>query len=180
MGLAVEGWENITATALANLFSGSQFSLDTLTTLIQNGQLLEGMPEQSGGDVSKGYPPYPAADASALTQSIILTFFAYAIPQLWAAAGDGPFIVDSGASCGTVNPLSKYISDDTAQLTYACAGENNDHLYYLVAPIGKAVSDNCEEGRCTDNYFSAPPGLSALTGDSDDWGGLTKEQIIRG
>jgi hypothetical protein len=179
MGLVVGGWENVTATALANLFSGDQNSLDMLTTLISNGQLLEGKPENGPSTSQIHYPPL--FDANLLQKNIIRTFYAYAIPQLWALAGDNPFVIDSGYPCGTVDPLGKYLSSDTMHATYACGGKNETNLYYLVAPIGSAGNNNdCNHGYCPDNFFSELPGISSLTGDEAVWGGLTRDKIIQG
>ncbi|KAK3936951.1 hypothetical protein QBC46DRAFT_461157 [Diplogelasinospora grovesii] len=107
-------------------------------------------------------------------------FFAYAIPAIWSVSGVFPFVIDSGYACGTVDPLGAYLSTDTMHATWGCY---NDKLYYLATPSGDAEScptgscDGCEPV-CTDNFFSAPPGLDSLDGTT--FGGIPVSDLIQG
>ncbi|KAK4496425.1 hypothetical protein PRZ48_012405 [Zasmidium cellare] len=178
LGQVMAGWGNISSTTLMNLFDGSPDSISTLTTLTQNGQLIEG---------STGVPDIPGTaqspeTASAMAASVATAFWAFAIPAVWYAAGTAAFVIDSGYSCGTVNPLGSYMSTATMEATAGCY---DSKLYYLVYPKGGATT--CMPSKrevdppspaCVDRDFQPPPGISALDGSA--WGGLTVNDLITG
>ncbi|KAH8649335.1 hypothetical protein BX600DRAFT_388677 [Xylariales sp. PMI_506] len=177
MGQAVSGWGNSTEMALKSLFDGSDDSTSLLTSLIANGQLIEG----AVGGVAE-YPDVTAGDTTqaALQASISKALFAFAIPQLWAIAGTRAFILDSGYDCGTIDPEGDYLSTDTMHATAGCY-DGNGKLYYLVYPKGDA--EDCDGGdgtatSCTDNSFSAPPGIDTL--DGTRFGGVSVTDLIVG
>ncbi|KAF2168013.1 glycoside hydrolase family 18 protein [Zasmidium cellare ATCC 36951] len=175
LGQVIAGWGNISSTTLMNLFDGSADSITTLTTLTQNGQLIEG----SDGSPQIGSTSKSSDTASALAASVATAFWAFAIPAVWYAAGTSAFVIDSGYSCGTVNPLGAYMSTATMEATAGCY---NGELYYLVYPKGPASS--CPSSKrevgppptCQLSQFQPPPGLSALDGSA--WGGVSISDLI--
>lgn len=102
MGQIVGAWANLTDLALQELLSGDSTSLPNLDTLITGGKLIAGMPKNNG------FPP----GQENLTVSIASAFYPYAIPTIWSAAGYDVFVIDSGASCGTVNPITQYMTTE--------------------------------------------------------------------
>ncbi|KAF2664834.1 glycoside hydrolase family 18 protein [Microthyrium microscopicum] len=172
LGQVINAWGNSTEQALATLFNGSGASIQILTALISNGSLITG----SGGKSGIPFPPTYAQ----LDLYVAKAFFAYSVPKLWGAAGYHPFIIDSGYSCGTVDPLSRYMSTETMHATSSCVGTK---LYYLVSPITNIDQNTCSnpvDGRCPEVPFTSPPGISTLTGDTSVWGGLTRDVIVAG
>ncbi|KAM7183708.1 hypothetical protein V8F20_012513 [Naviculisporaceae sp. PSN 640] len=158
MGEVIHGWQNITVKSLEKMLSGNSESLPILDKLLANGAMYP-----------KGLTPKSDTD---LSRNIRKTFFGYAIPILWQRAGYYPFIIDSGAPCpGSVNPITKYMSEDTQSKTGYCY---RGTIWYLAMPDGDA--EECVESGCFENKFSAPTGLAALNGE--DYGGLTKDDII--
>ena len=165
----------MTELATKNLFDGSDPSIQTLTTLISNGQLIEGSENGNAGQA----PEDPPDDAS-LQASIMRAFYAFSIPQAWSVSDTKAFVMDAGYPCGTVNPLEGWIRDNVAAATYGCF---NGNIYYLVNPAGDAEScpatscDGCVP-LCTPGYFSQPPGLDKLDGSA--YGSITVGDLITG
>ncbi|ETS75025.1 hypothetical protein PFICI_13509 [Pestalotiopsis fici W106-1] len=159
MGQVIEGWEDITAKSLKKIFDGSDASLAVLDKLLANGAL---------------YPmgPDPTSDLD-LFKNIRKSFFAYAIPILWFRAGYYPFIIDSGAACGTSNPITKYMTEDVQRQTGVCY---NNRIYFLAMVEGDP--QECTEVDCEDRKFAAPQGITSL--DGKDYGGLTRDDIVAG
>lgn len=175
IGQVVGAWGNLTDLALKDLFSGSSTSLPNLDTLITGGKLIAGMPD------TNAFPP----DEESLTVSITSAFFAYAIPAIWAAASYDVFVIDSGTSCGTTNPITSYMTGSDQEASWGCYPADTGELYYLAMPVTSQFQPNCDDsdlvdGRCPHVLFTAPPGLAALTGDSGTWGGVTRQLLIQG
>jgi hypothetical protein len=177
MGQVISAWGNVTEAALAKLFDGTDPSIDTLTSLIWDGKLIEGAVNSSPAS-----PPTtePLGSDTALQASIARAFFAFAIPAIWSVSGLSPFVIDAGYACGTIDPLGEYLSPDSMHAAYACY---NGNLYYLATPEGKAL--RCETGgcrgcqvSCRKNHFSTPPGLGSLQGAA--FGGISVSDIIVG
>ncbi|KAH8885958.1 glycoside hydrolase family 18 protein [Thozetella sp. PMI_491] len=165
MGQAVTAWGNISEESLKNLFSGSDESINLLTTMISNGHLIEGSVD--------GGASFPTAD-------VAKGFFAYAIATVWPLAGTHAFILDSGYGCGTVDPATEFLTTDVMHQTAGCY---NGKLYYLVYPKddAKTCTDVCDKScqtSCTHSKFSAPPGISTL--DGSRFGGVTVSDLITG
>jgi hypothetical protein len=174
MGQVVGAWANLTDLALQELFSGSSTSLPNLDTLVTGGKLIAGIPELG---------PF-LLDEDALTVSITSAFYAYAIPSIWSAAGYNVFVIDSGTSCGTTNPISAYMTTADQEASWGCYPATAGELYYLAMPVTSQFKPNCDgdliDGLCTEVPFTATPGLSALTGDSGTWGAVTRQLLIQG
>jgi hypothetical protein len=177
MGQVVGAWQDITATALQTLFDGSDSSISTLTTLLSDGKLIEG----GWSSMPTGEPN---ATGNSINHMIAKAFFGYAIPALWSAAGTHAFIIDSGYACGTTDPIGQYMDADTMHKTWACNPSNNQ-LYYLAWPSGDAedcsVTGGGDSGSgtsCSDNLFSAPPGIDSL--DGTQFGGITVSDLVIG
>ncbi|KAK3934563.1 putative glycoside hydrolase [Diplogelasinospora grovesii] len=174
MGQVISAWGNITDQSLKTLFDGSDNSVALLTTLVADGHFIEG--GINGAIVAPDIGVEPTlADLQA---SISKAFFAFGIPSLWSVAGTRAFILDSGYDCGTVDPESGYLNTDTMHKTAGCY---NGKLYYLVNPDGDAQSCSGGDGvavSCSDNDFSAPPGIDAL--DGSRFGGVTVSDLITG
>ena len=171
MGQVLQGWANATAVAAKALFDGTDSSIATLTSLIAQGQFLEG---KFTGSSDTGSPPnaYNTSDL-AVEQSIAKAFFAYSIPALWSVSGTSAFVMDSGYSCdAVVDPGSQYLDNDTMVSTKSCFQGSQ---YYLVYPDGpwEWCSDTC-----VNSVFSAAPGLDAL--DGNNFGGITLDNLVAG
>ena len=174
MGQSILAWANLTDEALKDLFSGDTTGLAALTNLISDGKLIEG-----AVNGSESLPPTDYhGSATALEESIATAFFAFAIPALWNFSSTYAFVVDSGASCDTSNPLAEYMSADDMTASGYCY--NND-MYYLVYPHD-SESDGCTTGSdgvedCDDYIFAAVPGIQSLDGT---FGGVTLAELIVG
>ena len=147
--------------AATKLFQGSDESIKVLTTLISNGNLIEGGQQDSA--LSPTLQP-PNQTQTALNEMAAKIFYAYAIPAAWNVTGQGAFVLDTGLACDAVNPIAQYLDQDTRDATATCY---YDRLYFLATPIGS--SQNCDGAfdtavTCRDNMFSAPPGVHALDG----------------
>lgn len=160
---------------LAEIFSGSDNGLSMLTTLMSNGQLIPG----SGGIVSADLP---GGYVSSFEKHIARSLWAYTIPTIWSLSPDVyPFVIDSGYDCGTIDPLSEYLSSGTMHASWGCV---SGKLYYLATPKGSArkcsseCSHNSCETSCHDELFSALPGIDTINGDS--WAGITVTDVIQG
>ncbi|KAL7939413.1 glycoside hydrolase family 18 protein [Trichoderma chlorosporum] len=182
MGQVISGWAAIIENQLYNLFNGSATSTALLGTMIANGNLIE----CNGSAPSISYASDNSTNAKVI-EYINKAFFGFAIPALWTVAGTSAFVVDSGYACGTVNPLTQYMTEDTQEATYACFDGN---LYYLVYPDGDwhdcadedvALSVDTVEPpppECTPSYFTAPPGLDTL--GTGPWGNISLYDLIAG
>ncbi|RYP62222.1 hypothetical protein DL771_009821 [Monosporascus sp. 5C6A] len=159
MGQVIEGWEDITVKSLEKILDGSDASLAVLDKLLANGAMYP-----------KGTTPKSDLD---LFKNIRKAFFAYAIPILWFRAGYYPFIIDSGAACGTSNPITKYMTEDVQRQTGVCY---NNRIYFLAMVEGDPKE--CTEADCEDGKFAAPKGITGLNGQ--DYGGLTRDDIVAG
>jgi hypothetical protein len=168
----------VTEAALEYLFDGTGPAIQTLSTLVANGQLIEGSVK---GKVAT--PPGTPPSNGALQASIALAFYAYCIPEAWTVSGNRAFILDAGCPCGQFSSasVSTWLGDSLAQATSACY---NGAQYYLVYPSGTA--QECDPlKRCVDctpscklNRFSEPPGLDTLDGSA--YGGVTLQTLATG
>lgn len=155
MGHVFSGWSAVIENQLYTLFDGSEASVKLLGSTLANGNLLEcnntivvdhiDPNDQMGNFIQK-------------------VFHALAIPGLWAVSGTKAFVVNSGSPCGTINPLTEYMTEATQEATYSC---HNGSLYYLVYP-----------GDDRHGYFTAPPGLDSIA--KGLWGNLTLSDLIAG
>ncbi|KAK8012878.1 chitinase [Apiospora marii] len=159
MGQVIEGWEAITVKSLEKMLDGSDESLEVLDKLLAHGAMYP-----------KGANPRSDLD---LFQNIRKAFFAYAVPILWFRAGYYPFVIDSGAACGTSNPITKYMTEEAQRQTGVCY----DNRIYFLAMVEGDPRD-CTEIGCEDRTFAAPTGLAGL--DGQDYGGLTRDDIVAG
>ena len=146
---------------MGQLFIGKDESIKVLTTLISNGNLIDG-----GQQDSTSSPDSKAPDRTqtALNEMAAKIFYAYAIPSAWNVTGQAAFILDTGLACDAVNPVADYLDKDTRDATATCYYE---HLYFIASPLGSA--QDCDGASdtavvCRDNMFSAPPGVDALDG----------------
>ncbi|PYH70942.1 chitinase [Aspergillus vadensis CBS 113365] len=175
LGSVVYGWSATAQNQLWNLFNGSDASISLLSTMIANGNLIEG----GGGSPLADYLTNSQINAQ-IESYISKAFFGFAIPSVWAVSGTAAFVVDSGYDCSAQNPLTDYMTASTQESTYACY---NNKLYYLVHPHGKwrgcSSKDSGSTSTCSDQtYFTAPPGLSSL--GSGSWGNITVSELIIG
>lgn len=174
MGQAVFAWANLTVVALQDLFSGETDGLTALTNLISDGKLIEGAVGRKEVDPPSSYD----GSYSALEAIVAKSFFAFTIPALWNFSSTYAFVVNSGASCDTSNPLSEYMSSDDMTASGYCY---NDDMYYLVYPheSDSTVCSTDHNGNqvCKKNIFAAAPGISSLDGS---FGGLTLAELIVG
>lgn len=180
MGQVASAWSFTNEMSLNWLFNGSAPSMSRLTSIMGNGQMIEGG--------NKGLPPVGEMTTkkdspllATLQQDITKAFFAYAIPQLWGLSGTNAFVLDTGYACGVHDPESQWLSADTMHKTWGCY---NNRLYYLVAPYGDPV--NCDntcielscQNHCSNSLFSIPHGLDSL--DGSRFGGVTISDLITG
>jgi hypothetical protein len=119
-------------------------------------------------------------DDGEIQRYIEQAIYARLIPNAWSLSNEDyhPLILDSGEPCTDRNPLSKYLSDDTAETTSVCYEK---HLYYFVSASGDFT--RCEAGpggitHCVDRLFTALPGMAAL--DEGKFGKVTKADLING
>jgi hypothetical protein len=161
MALEIDGWTSALSTGLAQLFDGSDHSIDMLTELIKDGRLLEGTDFLSA-----------AFDEDDIANRIERIIFAHLIARTWTVAGLQPFILDTGDKCDLI-PGVKGSS---------CFEGNWYRLVY-----GKVVRETCPDGGspphtnpppCLVWELYIPPGASALNGK--DWGGITIDDIVHG
>jgi hypothetical protein len=169
----------MTDLALEDLFNGTVPAIQTLSTLIANGQLIEGY--ANGKAISSTNPPSNAE----LQTSIALAFYAFCIPDAWIFSGNRAFVLDAGCPCGQFSSasVSTWMGDSLANATSACY---NGAQYYLVYPAGTAQECDGISKRCVDcappacriNRFSEPPGLDTLDGSA--YGGVTLQTLVNG
>ena len=73
------------------------------------------------------------------------------------------------------------MTTDDQKASWGCYPAGTGELYYLAMPVTTQFPANCPDypgGDCKLVPFTAPPGLSALTGESNVWGGVTIQSII--
>jgi hypothetical protein len=177
MGQVVAGWVEINSISLKRMFEGTEESIKVLEEIISNGKLIE-------DGLFEAEPPGLNDNSTYkldLLKNIQKCFFGYSIPALWQASKAYAFVVDAGHACGG-KELTDYLADDTMDATGACV---DGQQYYLVYPDGDAVE--CKsicydagpcQSVCTDNKFSAPPGLSSLK--DGNFGKITTADLIKG
>nr|POE96544.1 killer toxin subunits alpha/beta [Quercus suber] len=163
-GQAMFGWDEAASRTLAALFDGSDASITTLTGISSTGSI----------DVAK------AAKESIpeFSKNIERTFYGFAIPAVWQAAGVGAFILDASITCDQTAVLGDYITGDTAGASKYCY---NSRLYYLVHTPGDwQQCGGSARGNCNDktNKFEPPAGLDSL--DGANWGGIKLGDLIAG
>ncbi|KAJ3483725.1 hypothetical protein NLG97_g7237 [Lecanicillium saksenae] len=167
-------WSKSVEMAAQKLFNGEDDSIAALTSIISDGKLIPG----STGDVPS-VKEIASELASDMTAKMAKAFYAYAIPAIWDAAGAYPFVIDSGYACGTIDPLSAYMTVDTMRATWACY---EDRLYYLASLKGDAyknVQNPTGPGTHRErNKFSAPAGVTSMGGAL--YGGVTLTELITG
>lgn len=189
MGQIVDGWANITSIALKKIFDGTPESLDVLWDAMSEGKLAEGKyghGTDDGDDNDDDKEEVSENDKNELRANIQKTFYGFAIPAIWRASETYAFILDSGYGCEEDHPASDYLEDDTMDATDACI---DNRRYYLVYPDGDSKilesscvggDDNCATDRYVRNKFSKPPGLGSLGGKDRNFGGITREDLIKG
>lgn len=175
LGQVVNIWANATESQLSSIFSGQPDTLPILSGLIDKGQMIEGADGSSSAAGSTPSVGVSSATTTSVQASIMLSFYAFAVPAVWRASGIGAFILDTGADCSDLDVASEYVDSSIQTQAMGCI---DNHLYFLVYPDGPS-SDSCPaEGSCTDNDFSLPPGADKLDGSS--WGGVTVNDIVNG
>ncbi|KAL2198587.1 class V chitinase-like protein [Corynascus similis CBS 632.67] len=168
----IEGWQNTTALAVQELFSGSDESIGILWNVMSGGKFIEGKP-------APGTKP-PSGDENTdneLRANLKRSIYAFAIPNLWRVSQTFAFVLDSGTGCNEKKALQDYLEDETMDATGVCI---DGRQYYLVAPVDGSKTCDWVNGMwdCTlDSKFSAPPGLDRL---GADFGYLTKEDFVKG
>ena len=89
------------------------------------------------------------------------------------------FDSDSGAACGTVDPIDKdYLLPEVGDMAFSCI---NGKIYYLLSvsgDTGMCVSPGGGTPYCDKKTFGMPPGGNTL--DGKQWGGLTLQDVITG
>ncbi|BCS23654.1 uncharacterized protein APUU_40098A [Aspergillus puulaauensis] len=180
MGQVIAGWDNVTSIALADLFDGSPRSIKTLTDIISDGRLIPGR--------TTGKPPDGDEDqvdnaANELHTNMVKCITGYTIPALWRQSGSYTFIIDAGHRCDEAKDDGKWLDEKTRKAAGVCVGGDQ---YYLASPDGQARECRCYPTNagpcqevCSDNQFSAPPGLDHISGDSDYYG-ITKNDLVTG
>ncbi|KAJ5415834.1 hypothetical protein N7465_004529 [Penicillium sp. CMV-2018d] len=185
MGQSLQGWEVIFTHDLVNLFDGSDKSIERLSTMISNGGMVEGIPEdipypdktkrKDKGDDDNKKIEATKEEKESVEHGFLTAFWAYSIPAVWQASGHHPFIIDTGRSCDDKDG-DKYTKD----LKSACYEKR---LYQLADPDGKSHPCSTECGvpggcKCPDSAFSSPKGVDELDGKA--WSGLKVDDIIIG
>lgn len=185
MGQSLKGWEVIFTHDLSDLFDGSDKSIERLSTMISNGGMVEGIPEdipypdktkrKDKGDDDDKKIEATKEEKESVEYGFLTAFWAYSIPAVWQASGHHPFIIDTGRSCDDKDG-GKYTKD----LKSACYEKR---LYQLADPDGKSHPCSKECGipggcKCPDSAFSSPKGVKELDGKA--WNGLKVDDIIIG
>ncbi|CAF9932295.1 MAG: hypothetical protein HETSPECPRED_008325 [Heterodermia speciosa] len=164
----VKAWTTTLDVYNQQLFNGSDASNTLLFTQIDEGKVLEA-----------GFQQDDLMIQNAMEKAV----YGYLIPQAWSLSNGqiSPVVVDSGAACGTIDPVKKYISVDIGDASFVCY---NNIIYYLVGASG--LVDDCF-GSAEDNELcdsTLAPSLKALPGlgelDGNQWGGVLKDDFIIG
>lgn len=175
LGQVVNIWANSTESQLAAIFSGQPDTLPILSGLIDQGQMIEGDDGSTSAAATTPNVGISSATTTSVQDSIMLAFYAFAIPSAWRASGTGAFILDTGADCSDLNVAAEYVDPSIQKQAMGCI---DNHLYFLAYADGPS-SDTCPlEGSCTDKSFSLPPGADALDGSA--WGKVTVNDIVNG
>ncbi|KAF5719716.1 glucan endo-1 3-alpha-glucosidase agn1 [Fusarium mundagurra] len=145
-------WYDSTSEMKKQLFNGSEPSVASLTSLIEDGKLL-----------ANAYEP---VDDPTIQAMISKALYSILIPLAWSLAPNfSPVVMDAHAQCDMIDPLvPDEISLVTSQRTWTC---HDGWLYYLVTTEGSAQkcfgSPMSRQGeRCEDLPFSAAPGIETL------------------
>ena len=173
MGNVILAWQTIIRGNNAWLFSGAPDAISAIGTLISNGGLLE----------PSKVSVYTSIN-STIQGAIEGAVYGQLIPSAWSYSNEeiSPFILKSGAACGTSNPLPAYMSSSDGDATWYCNQADN-MIYYLMAVHGSQAQDCKVTGcggkpDCTPNKFGQPPGLSKLNGTA--YGGIVYADFIIG
>ncbi|KAH8881787.1 glycoside hydrolase [Thozetella sp. PMI_491] len=169
LGQLVTYIKNVMEESNEKMFSGNDDDVNTLKSLINLGQFVE-----------------PGPGLSNEEYETLLTYNLYAtlIPRTWRLAPDPyyPFILTTGAACGTTNPLPDYVDDGEGNTAWACAEDGL--LYYIMGAPGDDPfycydsGDGQGVGPCYTDTFHPPPGVETL--DGKNWGGVTREDLVVG
>ena len=134
-------------------------------------------------DDTDGSTEDPLDNLNKLRGDIGKTFFSFAIPGIWTASSQFPFVVDSGYPCTADDILGTFMSS-AIMTTRTCI---NGKLYYLASLYGPAATCyTCGTGTgttmgcgtCENHKFVSPPGVGAL--DGTKFGGTTAANIVNG
>ncbi|EPE09530.1 glycoside hydrolase family 18 protein [Ophiostoma piceae UAMH 11346] len=161
MGQITVAWQNTTEVMLKTLFDGSDDSIEKLSTLIDDGQLVTG----GSGLLDLGDDNTLVSLETMMAKAL----FAYAIPAIWKEADMYPVVIDSGFDCSygpTKNLVqASFLTEDVGNSSYSCY---DGQMYFLVYPDGNSESSN----------FKAAVGIDALTDGA--FGGLTLDELVAG
>ncbi|KAL4981202.1 hypothetical protein BDW66DRAFT_156278 [Aspergillus desertorum] len=158
MSTTFDIWQDSTASAVREIFDGSDASIAVLWEAIKDGQLIDGL-------IPEGNTQQPRYSRSEMQKLVQTSFYSYAIPQVWQQSSHSVFWLDTdGHDCDDEsNPVSDYIDDSTAKITKACY---NVKTYYLVYPEGQASNSRQQPGGglgvCVPFKFDAPPGVDKV------------------
>jgi len=164
-------WKQQSETLLFDIFLGQDNKLlDLLETLTKDGRLTSG--SHNGNAI---------ADISAFNNTVTQgrgrrAFYAIAIPTVWMETGQYPAVVDSGPCSG-----SGKVEISDHEYDFYCY---NGRGYSLVAAPGDTRGRQCipppvvTTQPCRLTPLRYPAGSYLL--DGEDWGGVTREDIIAG
>lgn len=175
--MVMKGINAVNTATLKAVFNGSDPSIITLSNMISDGRLIDGM-----GPDGHLVSPEPV-DEDKIGDHITTIVFAYSIPVLWRLSGRKPFVLDSGSSCDAPVPSGVYLTPDTQARTKVCY---NQRLYFLVMSDGDPAhcpdcgKNGCDTIHCRPNQFSIPPGLEYLDGKDKTFGDITIQKIVEG
>ncbi|RFU31604.1 hypothetical protein B7463_g4733, partial [Scytalidium lignicola] len=152
LGAIAKYWQDFTATANANLFSGNSDSMNSLFGLINNGAAITQLNVND-------------QDVLAAVEKIL---YGYVIPQAWSVSPQGlhPAVIASpGDDCTSFaqpNTSGKHMNDDTAAQTHVCM---NGVIYYVV-------------NAHSDGHLEPLPGGTFDTLHGGAWGGVGLDDIV--
>lgn len=173
MGSVMNDWQNTTSHILAELFSGSDESLELLQTVMGQGQFIAGGDPDTGILSAPGYT-INDDDVELMKGNVTRSFYAFNIPSVWSAVGKNIFILDTKLGCSGGDLSDAHLPDDAATACY------NDKLYAVAYPDGDADSCSAVMGNSVCQYatFKKPDGIDDL--DGTRWGGVTVEDLVVG
>lgn len=163
-------WSQTSIATLLKLFDGSDRSILTLGGLVDHGTQLPG----KGGFVA-GSNSYTGPDGQTW---IAKALYAYMIPKAWSLGQEVyPVVLDSGAACGAVAPISQFVDEADGVKTFGCV---DNRLYYLMQ-AGAGPTIDCSGGgdvgtSCTDLQFGMLKGTDSMQGGA--WGGVRVVDLI--